>query len=99
MTCVGQRTGKDIAGLKEIETTFGVKRPKRLAETDGFEAVVLWNKYRRGDKDALKLLIDYNREDVVNLKTVIEQVYDQLATEYLQCFPKSVRKAYATSSR
>ena len=85
-------------GLKEIEPKFGVKRPKRLAQIDGFEAVILWNKYRRGDKRALELLIEYNREDVVNLKTIMEQVYGQLADACMKHFPRSSRKAFAGSA-
>lgn len=84
-------------GLKEIEPKFGVKRPRRLADIDGFEAVILWNRYRRGDKDALKLLIDYNREDVVNLKTIMEQIYADLADECMRCFPKPSQKVFASS--
>lgn len=76
-----------------------MKRPKRLADIDGFEAVRLWRKYCRGDKAALKLLIDYNREDVVNLKTMMEQIYATLADEPMKSFPKPVRKAFVASAR
>lgn len=86
-------------GLKEIEPKFGIKRPRRLADIDGFEAVMLWHRYRRGDKDALGLLVDYNQLDVVNLKTMMEQVYALLADECVRCFPKPLRKAFAASTR
>jgi hypothetical protein len=86
-------------GMKDIEPRFGIKRPKRLAGIDGFEAARLWRQYRRGDKRALTMLIDYNREDVVNLKTIMEQLYARLASECIRCFPKPFRKAFAASAQ
>jgi uncharacterized protein len=85
-------------GLIAIEPQFGVKRSKRLAGIDGFEAVRLWNQYRRGDKGALELLIDYNREDVINLKTIMDNVYTQLTDTCIQSFPASYRKVFLTAS-
>ncbi|MEA3323841.1 MAG: ribonuclease H-like domain-containing protein, partial [Euryarchaeota archaeon] len=38
----------------------------------GFDAVRLWHEYERGSADALELLLKYNREDIVNLETIIE---------------------------
>ena len=38
----------------------------------------LWNKYLDGDPDALKLLLAYNREDVVNLKYLMEFAYQKM---------------------
>ena len=39
---------------------------------DGFEAVRLWHRYRRGDRAALLKLILYNLTDVVNLVELVE---------------------------
>jgi hypothetical protein len=39
---------------------------------DGFEAVRLWHRYRRGDLAALEKLILYNLTDVVNLVELAE---------------------------
>ena len=58
-------------GLKKIEKALGIKR-----ETDGmngYDAVKLWQKWIvERDKKALEKLILYNKEDVVNLKKVLE---------------------------
>jgi len=43
----------------------------------GFQAVILWWKYRsEGDPGALELLLEYNREDVVNLR-VLKQILEE----------------------
>ena len=39
---------------------------------DGFEAVWLWHRYRRGDRQALRKLILYNLTDVVNMVELVE---------------------------
>jgi uncharacterized protein YprB with RNaseH-like and TPR domain len=33
--------------------------------------VRLWRRYERGEEGALELLLEYNREDIVNLDTII----------------------------
>jgi hypothetical protein len=37
---------------------------------DGWEAVVLWKRYRRGDEAALARLLHYNAEDVDGLALI-----------------------------
>jgi len=54
-------------GLKEIERLVGIKRPRHLRDIDGFEAVILWEDYQRGNRGALERLIEYMRQDVINL--------------------------------
>ncbi|MCK5661738.1 MAG: ribonuclease H-like domain-containing protein, partial [Methanosarcinales archaeon] len=44
----------------------------------GFDAVRLWRHYERGDDDALKTLVAYNREDIENLKTIMHMVYEKV---------------------
>ena len=39
---------------------------------------VLWRKYRRGDKKALKTLISYNNADIMNLEPLMELAYDEM---------------------
>ena len=59
----------------------------RLPEVDGLEATVLWAKYLRGDTAALENLIEYNTEDVVHLKAIMEICYDKMSErtgEFLQ---------------
>ena len=56
-------------GLKSVERQLGVER--RLVDMNGWEAVRLWWKYVESfDLDALDRLLEYNKEDVVNLKTL-----------------------------
>jgi uncharacterized protein YprB with RNaseH-like and TPR domain len=58
-------------GFKAVEQQLGIRR--QLKGIDGLEAVRLWWRYRDYfDQDALALLLEYNREDVVNLKTLRE---------------------------
>lgn len=60
-------------GLKNVEKLLGIGR---LTEgVDGWMAVRLWWDYvNNSDEAALKTLLDYNREDVVNLKTLREKL-------------------------
>lgn len=56
-------------GLKTVERQLGICRVR--PDVDGREAVRLWWRYRNHyDYAALQLLLDYNREDVLNLKTL-----------------------------
>ena len=56
-------------GLKAVERQLGIRR--ELTDVDGYQAVILWWRYRKhGDKEALTTLLEYNREDVVNLRTL-----------------------------
>ena len=53
-------------GLKRIEKSLGIQRS--LPDVDGYDAVLLWQKYiNEQSKDALDLLLEYNRADVENL--------------------------------
>ena len=56
-------------GLKAVERALGVRRT--LPGLNGLEAVRLWYRYRAGrDESVLRRLLEYNREDVLNLKTL-----------------------------
>jgi uncharacterized protein YprB with RNaseH-like and TPR domain len=58
-----------FGGLKGVERQLGVKR--NLPEMNGYEAVRLWWQYVDSfDLDALDTLLEYNKEDVLNLKTL-----------------------------
>ena len=67
-------------GLKKIEPRFGLNRAPDLAGLDGYDAVLLWERVRRGDRVARDLLLRYNQEDVVNLESLMMQAY-QLASQ------------------
>jgi uncharacterized protein YprB with RNaseH-like and TPR domain len=53
-------------GLKRLEERFGIARTTRGMK--GWDAVRLWARYEQeGDQEALRHLLEYNREDVMNL--------------------------------
>ncbi len=68
-------------GLKRIEKVVGIKRPDDLEEVDGFEAVRLWYKYKAGDENALDLLLRYNKEDIENLKVLMDFAFERLQSK------------------
>jgi len=60
-------------GLKAVEQQLGI--PRQLQGIDGVEAVELWWRYKIDhDHNALALLLQYNKEDVVNLKALRERL-------------------------
>jgi uncharacterized protein YprB with RNaseH-like and TPR domain/predicted nuclease with RNAse H fold len=65
-------------GLKAVEKKFGLNRAKEIEDLTGYDATVLWAKYLRGEKSALEQLVQYNTEDVVHLKAIMEIAYDKL---------------------
>jgi uncharacterized protein YprB with RNaseH-like and TPR domain len=63
-------------GLKCVERQLGIERQEK--NVDGFEAVKLWRRYiAYNDDEALATLLRYNREDVLNLKTLREILADR----------------------
>ena len=60
-------------GFKAVERQLGI--PRRLREVNGHEAVQLWWRYVNDyDRRALAVLLEYNREDVINLKALREKL-------------------------
>ena len=60
-------------GLKVVESRLGIQR--RLADMDGFMAVKLWWAYVNDrDAQALRTLLEYNKEDVVNLHVLRDKL-------------------------
>lgn len=60
-------------GLKQVEKKLGIER--KLKDVNGFMAVKLWENYKNfGDKKALETLLEYNREDIYNLKILREKL-------------------------
>ena len=56
-------------GLKSVEQQLGISR--KLQGIGGLDAVRLWWQYRNyGDLNALKTLLKYNGEDVINLQVL-----------------------------
>ncbi|MDY6964407.1 MAG: DUF429 domain-containing protein [Halobacteriota archaeon] len=68
--------------LKEIEKKLGINRPDHLQEVNGREAVLLWNKFLRGDDHALEKLLLYNIYDVVNLQSIMNECYERKIKEF-----------------
>lgn len=52
-------------GLKKIESRLGI--PRGLHGLTGYDAMLLWNRWMDGDREALETLLAYNRDDVRNL--------------------------------
>jgi hypothetical protein len=48
---------------------------------NGYDAVKLWEKARKGSKEALDLLRIYNKEDTVNLFEIADVVYRKLRSQ------------------
>jgi uncharacterized protein YprB with RNaseH-like and TPR domain len=65
-------------GLKKLEQSLGIIREDAVQGLDGYDAVKLWEAYRRGSREALELLITYNREDTVNLMHIASTFYEKL---------------------
>jgi len=65
--------------LKDIEKKLNIHRPKHLNGSP----VDLWKAYHAsGDKEYLDLLVQYNEEDVINLKPIMEHCYGKLKNEH-----------------
>ena len=59
--------------MKNIERTLNIGRKQLVADMNGGDALTLWRMYRgSGDEHYLNLLIEYNEEDVINLKTIAD---------------------------
>jgi uncharacterized protein YprB with RNaseH-like and TPR domain/predicted nuclease with RNAse H fold len=81
-------------GLKSIEAELGLSRAESVQELTGYDATVLWAQYLRGEKAALDRLIQYNTEDVVHLKAIMEIAYDKLCTSSAAFMNGSVPRVF-----
>ena len=60
-------------GFKAVEKQLGIER--KLVEVNGYEAVRLWWRYINAfDLEALNTLLEYNREDVLNLRVLKDRL-------------------------
>lgn len=60
-------------GFKAVEEQLGI--PRQLKGVNGLDAVILWWRYQNyHDQKALNLLLQYNKEDVMNLKVLRESL-------------------------
>jgi len=69
---------REKGGLKELELRVGFFRPPHLAAMSGADAVALWRAQLRGDRTALRRLIEYNLYDVFHLRPLAELGYNRL---------------------
>ena len=66
-------------GLKNVERELGIERDRRVEYMTGEDAVYLWKSWeKRGSKNALDLLVEYNTEDCRNLKALSSFAYSAL---------------------
>ena len=71
-------------GLKEIEKKLGIKRNRIIEKFYGGDALTLWKMYRAtGDDYYLNLLVEYNEEDIINLKKIAEHCIDKMKKQFL----------------
>ena len=74
-------------GLKEIERKLGIKRGKIVEKFYGGDALTLWKMYRAtGDEHYLKLLVEYNEEDIINLKTIADYCVGKLKEKFSKVY-------------
>lgn len=62
-------------GLKQVERDLCI--PRQTSGIDGYAAVQLWWRYVNDyDMEALDMLLQYNHEDVINLKVLKDKLSD-----------------------
>jgi predicted nuclease with RNAse H fold/dephospho-CoA kinase len=69
-------------GQKSIEIQLGVNFRQDLEGVDGFAAVLLWHKYLRGDLEALRRLIAYNRADIAAMGSLMDHALSRLGYDH-----------------
>lgn len=68
-------------GLKAIEKKLKIKRAKIVGDLTGGDAVTLWKSYKAtGDKKFLEILAEYNEEDIINLRPILEHCIKRLSS-------------------
>jgi uncharacterized protein len=70
-------------GLKRIEQQLGVGDRAGVEGIAGLDAVRLWEAYRRGSRESLDRLIQYNRADTVNLEPLLEYAVAEFRQRFL----------------
>ena len=67
-------------GLKMIEKELGLKRENKIVDAIyGGDPALLWRKFlATGDRDFIELLVNYNEEDIINLKPIADYSINRL---------------------
>src|SRR5712664_2183331 len=86
-------------GLKAIEAELGLTRPSSVEDLTGYDMTVLWAKYLRGEKSALEQLIQYNTEDVVHLKAIMEIAYHRLSKQTANFLKHSIAPVFTGTAQ
>src|SRR5258708_6377287 len=86
-------------GLKSVEEKCGLKRAESVENLTGYDATVLWAKHLRGEKSALGQLIQYNTEDVVHLKAIMEIAYDRLSKDTAAFLKHSIAPVFTGAAQ
>lgn len=76
--CFASRSLGYSGGLKKLEVALGLSRGEDTTGLNGYDAVLLWRRALNGDGRALDLLVQYNKEDTVNLMHIAETLYPGL---------------------
>ncbi len=77
-------------GLKEVEKGLGIRRSKVIEKMYGGDALLLWRMFKAsGDDYYLRLLVEYNEEDVFNLKKIADFAYERLKEKTLEFSEKN----------
>lgn len=72
-------------GLKKIEEKLAIRRSDNTQGLSGEDAVHLWHDYvRNGSRESLDLLVEYNTEDIVNLKPLAGFVFNEMKKNMLK---------------
>lgn len=69
-----------FGGLKRVEEQLGI--PRESKGIDGMEAMRLWSRYENSeDEEALRTLLAYNGEDVLNLPVLEARLMERERTD------------------
>ncbi|MBN1227891.1 MAG: ribonuclease H-like domain-containing protein [Deltaproteobacteria bacterium] len=80
-------------GLKGVEKQFGISRSKQIDGLSGYDAVLLWRKYAKGNHQALDTLVEYNTCDTKNLKYLMDESYKIM---FEKIFPQNGKPSSAS---
>lgn len=95
---------KLTGGQKAIERALHIDCRAGIEDVNGAMAVILWHRYLRGEKSALRELIEYNRADVRAMAHILDHVLGQdshsdlltrMAGLHSFCAAPDVRKGHA----
>jgi uncharacterized protein YprB with RNaseH-like and TPR domain len=80
---LGRKCGY-AGGLKSLEIQMGMARPDDVKGMSGEDAVRLWKLYiRDNNRNALKLLLKYNMEDIINLQPIAERLVERMTRKVM----------------